>query len=129
MITFPPEKKVFNLLNAFLNDFINPYETNEKFWAGAFNQSFDVGFLSTFWERNQTDENWIGSFINRRPNIDPRVIATILVLQGKMDLPDNFKLVTLCKHIGLEVNNDKAHSALYDTRLCRKLFYELFDRL
>lgn len=128
LLLYAPEQQAFQKLYEFLEQFIDPYDSNDKFWFGAFNQTFDVDFLSRFWERNESEKQWIGSYINRRPNLDPRVLATTLVFKGEMDEPENFKLSTLCEHSGLEISNDETHSGLYDARKCRELFYELVAR-
>lgn len=53
-------------------------------------------------------------------------LAGILLRNERNDpkLPD-FKLLTVCKYLGIPVDETKLHDALYDIELTRELFLEL----
>lgn len=123
LITFLPETYAYQSLKHFFDKHINPKDSNDKFWFAAFNQTFDVNFLTSFWDRNKNENEWFGSYVDRRPSLDPRSIYSYLVFNGKADEPDDFKLTTIAEHVGLDVDQQQAHGAFYDINLCRDLFY------
>jgi len=41
----------------------------------------------------------------------------------------NFKLMTVAKHIGLDIDESKAYDAIYDVEITREIFKKLYPGL
>lgn len=58
------------------------------------------------------------------PGVDIAPLASFYLGMKRMDLP-NFRLMTVAKAMGIKVDESKAHDALYDVEITRKMYYKL----
>ena len=100
----------------------NPYRVAQ---GVAHNASFDGEFLKTWFTRAAEALN-----LNRRESFlpcEPRVLCTLQLafwtyhLRPELPKPENFKLGTLCKHLGCPIPEGDAHDALNDCRAAVRL--------
>jgi len=84
------------------------------------NIQFDIGFLMAAIKKHHDN---LTLYFDFKKAVDTVSIARFLDYQGLISLPD-YKLVTLCKHFGIQI---KAHDALEDIRATRQLFYRLYS--
>ncbi|XBC40910.1 MAG: ribonuclease T [Buchnera aphidicola (Nurudea yanoniella)] len=82
----------------------------------AHNAIFDYNFLMAAIKRNKIKNNPFHSFVI----FDTATLGGLAVGQTV--------LAKACKAIGLTFDNNKAHSALYDTKKTAKLFCEIVNR-
>ena len=54
------------------------------------------------------------------------LIAAFAAIGQRQNLP-NFKLVTVAKSIGIKVEDEKLHDAMYDTEITAELFFRLME--
>lgn len=58
------------------------------------------------------------------PGVDIAPLASFYLGMKRMELP-NFKLMTVAKALGIPVDEEEAHDALYDIEITRKMYYKL----
>lgn len=109
----------FLLFQEFLNRHIEPYDREDKCYPAGYNVHFDLDFVQN-WFRHHGDRYGIGSYVNWK-RLDPLPALYMKDFTGELNLPD-YKLETVCRHFGIEV---EAHDALSDIRATRRLLTEL----
>ena len=115
--TFDSPEKAHRMITQIFGRFINKYDKNDKFYPAGYNVDFDLKFLHNFFKKNH--DNYFGSWFNWH-KIDPLQILYFLEYTGKIDLPD-YKLATVCKHFGIELDAHEAGSDITATRQLIKL--------
>lgn len=103
----------------FLNTHCNKYDKADKFYPAGYNVKFDLEFLQAFF-KGCGDHYGIGAYINWRW-LDPLPQLYLMDYSGQIRLPD-YKLETVCKHYGIEID---AHDALSDVRATQELMHQL----
>ena len=109
----------FLAFRQFLNRHIEPYDREDKCYPAGYNVHFDLDFIQN-WFRLHGDKYGIGSYVNWK-RLDPLPVLFMKDFAGSLSLPD-YKLETVCRHFGIEV---EAHNALSDIRATRKLLAKL----
>ena len=121
--TFRNPKDVHNDFTKLLGKYVNKYKKEDKFYLAGYNShSFDHQFLRQFFLK--CGDKYMGSWFFF-PSIDIMLIAAYKLI-GKRHLLENFKLMTVAKFLGIEVDEEKAHSAIYDIRITRQILLELY---
>jgi len=110
-----PSHRVFFEFENWLCGHINPYDKTDKAFPAGYNVRFDLEFVEK-WFRHSGHKYGSGSFQNWRW-LDPLAILHREAFLGEVDFPD-FKLGTVCKLAGIELD---AHDALSDIRATREL--------
>jgi len=105
-------------LDGILNNHIDKFNRNDKFYPGGYNVKFDIDFLAQWFRKHR--DNYLGSYWNWR-SIDPMPFLNVMAYKGELDLP-NLKLETVCEHFGIKLD---AHDALSDVKATRELVYKL----
>lgn len=121
-----PDLVYKQLLNLF-TVYIDKFNRDDKFILVGYNANFDDRFLRKFFYKN--GDKYYGSFISYPP-LDIANIALYHLLQNneRSSMPD-FKLGTVAKRFGVEVDESKQHDALYDIEITRELFYKLREKI
>lgn len=122
VMTYPTMDTVYFLIITMLSKYVNKYDKKDKmFTCGYNNAGFDDMFLRAFFKQN--GDEYFGSWF-WADVLDCRVLAAkyLMKLRHKMD---NFKLSTVCKYVGIPVDESKLHDADYDIFLTRELYYAL----
>jgi len=116
---YPPMNQVYKQFIDLLGKYVDKYDKKDKFFLiGYNNSSFDNQFLRNWFIQN--NDKYFGSWF--WPNtLDVYVLATQKLLHERNDMQD-FKLKTVCKKLGIEVDELKLHDANYDIELTRKLY-------
>jgi len=99
----------------FMAEFINRFDTHDKFYPAGFNVKFDMDFLLNFFIA--CDDSFFGSWFNGYV-LDAYPLYAALKARGIIDLP-NLKLQTICKAAGVEI---KAHDAMSDIEATREIY-------
>ena len=110
-------KVIYNEFTAILKKYIDKFEKTDKFYFIAYNASFDMDMLRTFFDKN--GDKYFGSWFFF-PYIDVMTIAAAALVRNRHTMTD-FKLGTVAKELGLSVDESKQHDAMYDIKLTRDI--------
>lgn len=116
--TYPPASEFHNEIQELMGRYVDKYDTKDKFNLIGYWCQFDYDFLWKLWER--MNDPYLGSWFFI-PLIDVAVLTAYNLMDRRNQLK-NFKLGTVCQHLGIDFNPEEAHDALYDIRKTRELF-------
>ena len=103
-----------------LSKYCNRFDKKDKlFLCGFNNAAFDNQFLRAWFTQN--GDSYFGSYFWANP-LDTYVLATQYLLNERHKMLD-FKLITVCKQVGIQVDESRLHDAEYDIELTRNLYY------
>lgn len=115
-------KDVYDTFIAMLSKYIARYDKSDKAYLIGFNnRRFDDAFLRKWFELCGS------SFFNAwfwSDSIDVMVLASQALI-GHRPLMSNFKLATVAEAIGVDVDKDKLHDALYDIYLTKAIYDDI----
>ena len=115
---------LYHDLADLLAQYCDPYERQDKFYAGGYNVAFDMGFLRQLWTDNKN--KYFGSWFYFGA-IDPSALMPVMRYMG-MDLsPASFKLADVAAYLGIDITG--AHDAQSDIRMTREVMAELIERM
>lgn len=117
--TFDFHTEVFEDFLSMLEDYVDKYDTNSKFFLIAYNSRFDDGFVREWFNRN--GDKYYGSYFYSN-FIDVHTLAGYVTM-GIRNKIKSYKLGEICEVFGITLEN--AHDALSDTRATYELFYAL----
>jgi DNA polymerase III epsilon subunit-like protein len=118
---YPGPRLVFRKLTKLLEKYVDPYDPTDKFTALGYVSSFDNAVLREWWKKNGND--YFGSWW-WNPWIDVMVLAAYVYQNERVHF-ESFKLSAVAKYAGITVEDQALHTALYDAKLCRSLYYSL----
>lgn len=119
VLNYPPMGEVHNELVAMLGKYVDKFNKKDKFFlVGYNNASFDNQFLRGFFLQN--GDNYFGSWFWSN-SIDVMVLASQHLATCRHDM-ENFKLATVAKFMGINVNDEALHDAYYDIYLTREIY-------
>lgn len=114
-----PFTSAFRQVNEFLDERVDKYDKQDKmFLVGYNNASFDNPFFRAFFKQN--NHKYFGSYFYPNP-LDVYVLATEKLKEVRHEM-ENFKLHTVAKELGIEVDESKLHDAEYDLNLTWKIY-------
>lgn len=115
-------KVVHQEFKAILTKYVNPFDKTDKFTCIGYNSSFDMRFLTSWFEDLQ--DKYFGSFFQYK-DVDVFALWKILRHIGKVPVLENDKLNTVCSFMGVDLTN--AHDALDDIKATRNLYLKLIE--
>ena len=119
---YPSMKEVYLQIIEMLSKYVDKYDKKDKFFlAGYNNASFDNQFLRAWFVQN--GDNYFGSWFWSN-SIDVMVLASNKLLNERSEM-ENFKLMTVAKQLGVEIDELKLHDATYDIELTKDIYYKL----
>jgi DNA polymerase-3 subunit epsilon len=122
ILAYPEMKSVYLEMIHTMSQYVNRYTKTDKFFlAGYNNAAFDNQFLRGFFLQN--GDNYFGSWFWSN-SIDVMVLATQYLLEKRSGM-ENFKLATVAKEMGIELQEDKLHDASYDLYLTRTIYEKI----
>lgn len=114
-----PDKVVYKKLIGILERYVDVYNPKDKLYLVTYNgHAFDTRFLRKWFLDN--GNKWYGSYF-WFPSVDLLLLASAFAI-GQRHKLGNFKLATVAKSLGIEVDKDKLHDAFYDVELTRAIF-------
>ena len=123
---FEDPRAVYAKFTKILDRTVDRFDRSDKMYLVGYRSDFDSGFIREFFLKNGNP--YYGAYFFFPP-IDLAVIAAFkLMLGGGREKLENFKLVSVAKAFGVEVDTSKAHDAMYDIEITRQLFYKLVGR-
>ena len=127
-ITTSPEFEepgiVYKKFIKILGKYVKKFNKADKFTMFAYNSKFDMDFLRAWFKKNN-DKYW-GSWVYF-PSICIMNQAAYK-LMAKRHLLENFKLMTVAKFVGVELDETRLHDALYDIEISRNLLKKLHSQ-
>ena len=127
VLSYPPMQTVYNQIIKILAKYVDKYNKTDKFHLAGFNNaSFDNSFFRAFFVQNATTDkerefgNYFGSWF-WADSFDVMVLASHY-LREKRATMENFKLMTVAKAVGIEVDESRLHDAEYDIDLTYQIF-------
>lgn len=119
ILAYPPMIDVYVKLTKMLAKYVDKFSKADKFFLiGYNNASFDNQFLRGFFLQN--GDQYFGSWFWSN-SLDVMVLASQHLLEERTKM-ENFKLATVAKQIGINVDETKLHDAGYDISLTRAIY-------
>jgi DNA polymerase-3 subunit epsilon len=116
------QRDLKEMFEAWLSELINKFNSDDKMFFAAYNSAtFDYPFCRQLWKNH--NDNFFGSFF-WFPDLDIMRIAAWALNKQRHLLP-NFKLATVAKAVGIPIDTSKQHSAMYDCRIARQIYYAI----
>ncbi len=117
---FPTPQETYHRLTKLLDNYVDKYNREDKFSPAGYNVAFDVNFLKNFFLKN--NNKYYGAYFDYHMiNVDS--LLYLFDYKGIIKL-ENYKLVTVAKHFGIELDAHDAHS---DIKATRQVFYKLLE--
>lgn len=119
ILAYPPMQQVYQEFVAMLGKYVDKFNKKDKFFlVGYNNAAFDNQFLRGFFLQNGDVyfSSWFWS-----NSIDVMVLASAYLATRRPEM-ENFKLSTVAKTLGIVVNDDSLHDAMYDIELTKAVF-------
>lgn len=110
--------KIYGALTNLFSTFVDKFNKKDKMFFIGYNAGFDYNFMRKFWDK--CGDKYFGSFF-WFPYVDVMTLAMHRGMEIREEMP-NFKLATVAKKFGLEVDEARQHEALYDISITKKLF-------
>lgn len=119
ILAYPPMQQVYQEFVAMLGKYVDKFNKKDKFFlVGYNNAAFDNQFLRGFFLQN--GDVYFGSWFWAN-SIDVMVLASAYLADRRPEM-ENFKLSTVAKTLGIVVNDDSLHDAMYDIELTKAVF-------
>lgn len=119
VLNYPPMGEVYKELVAMLGRYVDKFNKRDKFFlVGYNNASFDNQFLRGFFLQN--GDNYFGSWFWSN-SLDVMVLASQHLATRRHEM-ENFKLATVAKFMGINVNDEALHDAYYDIYQTREIY-------
>ena len=109
-------------LSSILQTYVDPYSKTDKFFFVGYNShTFDDPFLRKFFTKN--GDKYYGSYF-WNPSVDVMLFAIHHMMAVRHEMKD-FKLTTVAETLGITVEEELAHEAIYDVKLTRAIYHKL----
>lgn len=119
---YPAMRDVYNDIIKILSKYVDRYNKKDKFFlVGYNNSSFDNQFFRTFFVQNQ--DPYFGSWFWSN-SMDVMVLASEYLKNDRHKMVD-FKLKTVARQLGIEIDDTKLHDATYDIHITRQMYHIL----
>lgn len=119
ILAYPPMQQVYQEFVAMLGKYVDKFNKKDKFFlVGYNNAAFDNQFLRGFFLQN--GDVYFGSWFWANP-IDVMVLASAYLATRRPDM-ENFKLSTVARTLGVDVQSESLHDAMYDIELTKAVF-------
>jgi DNA polymerase-3 subunit epsilon len=116
---FEDARTIYLRLAEMLGRYVDQYKKNDKFQFVGYNaHSFDMPFMRRFWEKN--GDRYFGSWF-WYPCLDVMLVWAQILQPVRAEL-SNFKLATVARYCGINVDDSRLHDSHYDIELTRDLW-------
>lgn len=116
-------KDAYKEFTDILSQYVDRFNKYDKFFFFGYNAPFDSNFLREFFLKN--GDKYFGSYFFYPP-IDVCILAAVYLGDERARMP-NFKLTTVAPMLGVDIEMEKAHGALYDIQITRKMFHQIME--
>jgi DNA polymerase-3 subunit epsilon len=120
---YPSMLQVHEEFTVLLKKYVDPYDKKDKIHlVGYNNRGFDDNFLRMFF--NLCEDQFYGAYF-WADTIDVMVLASRHLIEERASMP-SFKLFRVAQTLGIPVDHDRLHEALYDSILVREIYRTIF---
>lgn len=105
----------------FLDSIIDKYDSSDKAYFLAYNARFDADFMYAFF-RECPGSNF-GNYFYHTP-VDILQIAAYKFMRTRK-VPENFKLATVARSLGIKISEGNLHTAMYNIKLTNEVYKKL----
>lgn len=124
ILLYPPMDEIYLAFVSMLGKYVSKYDKRDKFFlCGYNNASFDNNFLRGFFLQN--GDSYFGSWFWAN-TIDVMILATQKLINERYKM-ENFKLATVAKTLGIDVEADNLHDAFYDIYLTKEVYKKCIE--
>lgn len=106
---------------AMIERYVDRYDKKDKFTAVGYGADFDQDMLRNWFLKN--DDDFFGSWFFH-PWLCMMHMAAVELRDVRSELK-NFRLETVATYLGIKVDHDKQHNALYDAWLAREIYNKI----
>lgn len=119
ILAYPPMQQVYQEFVSMLGKYVDKFNKKDKFFlVGYNNAAFDNQFLRGFFLQN--GDVYFGSWFWAN-SIDVMVLASAYLATRRPDM-ETFKLSTVARTLGVDVQSESLHDAMYDIELTKAVF-------
>lgn len=119
VLKYDEAAEVHKKFTEMLGKYVNKFSKEDKFFLYGFNnKSFDDPFMRE-WFTKVGDKYYGSWFWNYSSDV---MVLAVDELMADIPKMENFKLVTVAKHLGITIREDKLHDARYDIWLTREIY-------
>lgn len=111
----------YKFITKILSRHVDKFEKRDKFFFLGWNGIFDSNFVREWFKKN--GDNYYGSFFSW-PTIDVAVLAAHALMHVRPEFED-FRLETVARYLGIDVDRFDLHDALSDIRITREIYYKI----
>jgi DNA polymerase III epsilon subunit-like protein len=111
--------EVYKQFLKFLDSKVDKFNKSDKMIIAGHNVDFDKDFLYKFFKLHNND--FFNSYFHGT-TLDTQRIITLFIVNRIIEMPENFKLVTIADKFGIDFN---AHNALEDIKATMKIYEQL----
>jgi len=124
--SYQPMEEGYRQLVGILSKYVNKFDKRAKMYLVGYNNAgFDNNFLRALFQ--QCGDKYFGSWFY--PNcMDVYVMVTPFLMGVRNDM-ENFKLMTVARTMGIDIDENKLHDATYDIELTRDIFYRIIGKM
>lgn len=115
---YPDPYETYLQFTSLLLKHIDKFNRQDKLFFINFGAEFDSKFLRRWFESNGDD--FYGSYF-WHPPLEVQSLAMEYLKDKRAKMP-NFKLSTVCKELGINVDERQTHTALYDAKLAMQAY-------
>lgn len=125
IMAYPNPLEVYGKIVKILDKHCEKFNKTDKMYLAGFNNhKFDNEFLRAFFKK--CGNNYFGSYFWSN-SLDVMCLASVSLLKVRHKMTD-FKLKTVSRALGIPVDEDKLHDALYDIDLTRACLLKILGR-
>jgi DNA polymerase-3 subunit epsilon len=119
IMSYEPQTMIYSRLINLLSKYCDKFDSKDKLHLVGYNNApFDNQFFRAFF--TQCNDQYFGSWF-WSDSLDVMVLSSNYLKDKRAFMP-NFKLATVAKTLGIEVDDNKLHDAKYDIDLTEKIF-------
>lgn len=115
---YPDAIESYKQLITKMEGYVDRFNREDKFYFIGYNSRFDESFVRRWFEK--CNDNYFGSWFHW-PAIDVSNLAAIHFMKNG-GRPKSFRLMSVANALGIEVNEDEAHDAMYDIEITKKMY-------
>jgi DNA polymerase-3 subunit epsilon len=122
IMSYQTAQEIHNQLLNIMSKHVNKFDKKDKFFLIGYNNiKFDDQFLRSWFLK--LNDKFYGSWFWSN-TIDVMSLATNHLMSTRSNM-ENFKLMSVAKQFGIEVDERKLHDALYDVKLTRDIYKKI----
>ena len=118
-----PQEQFVNFIKI-VENYVDRFNKQDKFHFIGYNAKFDDDFVRAWFKK--CGDNYYGSWFYWPP-LDVANMAGVYLMNRRHEMK-NFKLMTVAEFLGIEVDEKKAHDAMYDIEITRQIAKKIWKK-